>query len=347
MIDLSVDYGYSGQFDKAIALQRCVIQENPGISYSYGDLAGFYLAEDRPDEARAVLDQAAQAKVQDPNTQLAEYSLAFYRNDLDALDRMLAATAHQPGIEDVLLAQQAMTEDSRGRIAVGRAFSLRAAATAAAAHDTEIQANWLAAEAVRQAEMGDPAHARLLLAQAMSIPAANKGRNSLLWAAQAHALLADTKPAQAILDTLNREYPLDTLIQAYWLPILRARLALASGRKTEALRLTAQPNAYDLGIFSPGQCMDLTFLRGQALLANSQPAAAALQFRVVLAHKGLVLNCPTAALSQLGLARALAAAGDTIGSRSAYQDLFALWRNADPDLSLLQVARAEYRALAR
>jgi tetratricopeptide (TPR) repeat protein len=345
MVDLSVDYGYSGQFDKAIALQRRVIEENPGISYSYGDLAGFYLAEDRPDEARAVLDQAVQARVQDPNTQLAEYSLAFYRNELDGLDRMLAATAHQRGIEDVLLAQQAMTEDSFGRIAAGRSFALQAAAAAAAAHDDEIQANWLAAEAVRQAEMGAPREARLLLGQAMSIPAANKGRNALLWAAQAHALLGDTKPTQAIIDTLNRDYPVDTLIQSYWLPILRGRLALSTGKENDALRLTAQPNAYDLGIFSPGQCMDLTFLRGQTLLAGGQPAAAAQQFHAVLDHKGLVLNCPTAALSHLGLARSLAATGDVTASRSAYQDLFALWKNADPDLPLLRQAQAEYRSL--
>jgi tetratricopeptide (TPR) repeat protein len=347
MIDLSVDYGYSGQFDKAIALQRRVIQENPGISYSYGDLAGFYLAEERPDEARAVLDQALQAKVQDPNTKLAEYSLAFYRNDFDALHRMVAATAREPGIEDVLLAQQAMTEDSRGRIAAGRAYAVRAAAVAAAAHDMEIEANWLSGEAVRQAEMGNAAQARLLLGQAMAVPVANKGRSSLLWMAQAHALLGDTKPTQAMLDTLNREYPLDTLIQSYWLPILRARLALDSGQYGEALRLTDLPNAYDLGIFAPGQCMDLAYLRGQTLLAAGQPSAAAQEFRAVLTHRGLVLNCPTLALSRLGLARALAASGDAAGSRSAYQDLFVLWKDADAGLALLRQAQTEYRSLDR
>jgi tetratricopeptide (TPR) repeat protein len=345
MIDLSVDYGYYGQFDKAIELQRRVIQENPGISYSYGDLAGFYLAEDRPDEARAVLDQAAQSQIQDPNTQLAEYSLAFYRNDPATLDRMLVSTAHQPGIEDVLLAQQAMTEDSLGRIASGRSFARRAAAVAAAAHDSEIQANWLTSEAVRQAEMGDPSQARLLLSEAMAIPAAHTGRNALVWAAQAHAVLGESRPALALIDLLNRNYPLDTLIQQYWLPILRARIALGTGNTKETLRLTAGSNPYDLGIFSPGQCMDLAYLRGQALLADRQATEAAQQFQTVLAHRGLVLNCPTAALSQLGLARSLAVAGNATGSRAAYQDLFALWKNADPNLSPLRQAQAEYHAL--
>jgi hypothetical protein len=93
--------------------------------------------------------------------------------------------------------------------------------------------------------------------------------------------------------------------------------------------------------------MDLGYLRAQALLADSQAAAAADQFRSILSHRGLVLNCPTGALAQLGLARSLSRAGDTAGSRAAYQDLFSLWKNADPELPLLHLAQAEYRSLPR
>jgi hypothetical protein len=50
-------------------------------------------------------------------------------------------------------------------------------------------------------------------------------------------------------------------------------------------------------------------------------------------------------MSQLGLARALAMAGDTSGARSAYQDLFAVWKDADPELPLLKQAKAEYAKL--
>jgi hypothetical protein len=50
-------------------------------------------------------------------------------------------------------------------------------------------------------------------------------------------------------------------------------------------------------------------------------------------------------MSQLGLARALAMAGDAAGARSAYQDLFAVWKDADPELPLLKQAKAEYAKL--
>ena len=49
-----------------------------------------------------------------------------------------------------------------------------------------------------------------------------------------------------------------------------------------------------------------------------------------------------AALARLQLARALALAGDTVKARSAYNDLFTLWKSADLDIPVLKQARAEY-----
>jgi TolA-binding protein len=140
-------------------------------------------------------------------------------------------------------------------------------------------------------------------------------------------------------------HPLDTLIQSYWAPVIRARLAYSQGKYAQAVQTLAGTEAYDLGAFTTGQCMDAAYLLGEALLAEHQGSAAAAEFRNVLAHRGLVLNCPTGALSQLGLARSLARSGDIVGSRASYQDLFVLWKRADKDFSLLRQAENEYRAL--
>jgi len=43
--------------------------------------------------------------------------------------------------------------------------------------------------------------------------------------------------------------------------------------------------------------------------------------------------------------RAAAMAGDLATSRQAYQDFFAWWKNADPDLPVLVAAKAEYGKL--
>lgn len=344
-INLSVDYAFTGQYEKAIELERRVIQEIPGLSPAYGDLAGFYLAVDRPDEARAILDEARQLHVRDANTELGEYDLAYYRGDASAMNKLVADAAQQAGIEDMLLAQQAATEDRLGRLSSGREFATKAAAVATHAGNTEISADWLAGEAVRQAEMGAFTESRRLVAQALAIPKATRGKDVQQLVALASAETGDVSRAQTFIASLAKAHPLDTLIQSYWVPVVNARIALSQRRYAQAVRAVEGTGPYDLGVFIPGQCMDAALVRGQALLADRQGASAATEFRSVLAHRGLVLNCPTSALAQLGLARSLALSGDIAGSRTAYQDLFVLWKDADKDFSLLKQAETEYRAL--
>jgi hypothetical protein len=60
-----------------------------------------------------------------------------------------------------------------------------------------------------------------------------------------------------------------------------------------------------------------------------------------LDYRGVVFNEPIGALAHLGLARAYAMAGDTGKTRIAYQDFLTLWKDADPDIPILQQAKAE------
>jgi hypothetical protein len=74
-------------------------------------------------------------------------------------------------------------------------------------------------------------------------------------------------------------------------------------------------------------------------------AAAVAEFQKLIHHPGIVLNFPTGALAHLQLARAYAMQNDLTKARVAYQEFFQLWRNADPDLSILKKAQAEYATL--
>ena len=56
-------------------------------------------------------------------------------------------------------------------------------------------------------------------------------------------------------------------------------------------------------------------------------------------------NEPIAALAHLGIARAHALQGETAKARIAYQDFFALWRDADQDIPVLIAAKSEYSKL--
>jgi eukaryotic-like serine/threonine-protein kinase len=48
------------------------------------------------------------------------------------------------------------------------------------------------------------------------------------------------------------------------------------------------------------------------------------------------------ALGKLGSARAYWLVGDSVKAKAAYDDFFALWKDADPDIPILKQAKAEY-----
>ncbi len=77
----------------------------------------------------------------------------------------------------------------------------------------------------------------------------------------------------------------------------------------------------------------------------SNGSAAATEFQRIIDHRGIVLNFPLGALAHLQLGRAYVMSGDTAKARTAYQDFFALWKDADPDIPILKEAKADYAKL--
>ena len=133
-----------------------------------------------------------------------------------------------------------------------------------------------------------------------------------------------------------------TLIQSYWLPTIRAEIELYGGKGKPAIELLHSTAPYELGEPPPITCLYPVYVRGAAHLRALQGEAAAGEFRKILQHRGIAQNCPLGALAHLGLARAYALSGDTAKAHTAYQDFFALWKDADPDIPILKDAKAEY-----
>jgi hypothetical protein len=87
------------------------------------------------------------------------------------------------------------------------------------------------------------------------------------------------------------------------------------------------------------------YVRGEAYLLLDKGNEAGAEFQKFLDHRGLVANCPLASLAHLGLGRAFALQGDTVKAKAAYQDFLTLWKDADADIPILIVAKAEYTKL--
>jgi len=282
-----------------------------------------------------------------PDLHILPYLIAFLQNDAAGMEQQTAWAAGKPGIEDILLANEADTAAYSGQLAKARELSRRAVASSERAEQKETAASYEAEASLREALFGNEsaAHERAKAALGLS-----KGRDVQYGAALALAFAGDDARAHALADDLGKRFSEDTLVQSNYLPTLRAQLALNRNHASGAIEALQAASPYELG--APAATAYFNFLslhpvcvRGKAYLAAHQGSEAAAEFQKVLDHRGVVLNSPIGALAHLQIGRAYAMQGDTAKAKAAYQDFLTLWKDADPDIPILIAAKAEYAKL--
>ena len=241
-----------------------------------------------------------------------------------------------------MLSAQSDTEAYLGRLGNARDFSRRAVESAKQADAKETAAIWEVNAALRAATFGNAAQARQDAAAALDL---SSGPEVRLMAALALAQAGASEQSRKLADRLSQESPLDTMMQGYWLPTVGAAPELDRGNAQHGRELLQPVQAYELAEpppFTSVGTMYPVYVRGQAYFKAGQGPQAAAEFQKILDHRGIVINFPLGALAHLGLARAYAVSGDTAKAKTAFQDFFALWKNADPDIPILKEAKAEY-----
>jgi hypothetical protein len=131
------------------------------------------------------------------------------------------------------------------------------------------------------------------------------------------------------------------LVQRYWLPAIRAAIALQRKDPSRAVELLQVTDTIELGDFR----LIVVHLRGEAYLMLHEGSHAEAEFQKFIDHRTLVANAEWGALARLGLARTYAMQGDKAKARVTYQDFLTLWKDADPDLPILKQAQTEYSKL--
>jgi predicted Zn-dependent protease len=163
------------------------------------------------------------------------------------------------------------------------------------------------------------------------------------------ARAGDTAGAEKLAVELDKAFPLDTLIQRYWLPTIGAAVCLERKDPNRAIELLQSASTIELGSVTAGLTIFLcpVYVRGEAYLMLHDGSRAATEFQKFIDHRGVVMNFPWGALARLGLARAFALQNNTAKARKAYQDFSALWKDADPDIPILREAKTEYTKLVK
>jgi serine/threonine protein kinase len=331
-----------GQIDKALPKDQEGTRLQGDIA-SYVDLAGVYLLLNRLEEAKSTIDEALAHKLDGGGLRGEIYLLAFLQGDAAKMEQQLAWAAGKPGDEDILLAEQSDTEAYYGRMSRARDFSRRAMDSAIHADSKETAALYQVDAALREAELGNAALAKQGVAAALTL---FPGRDVKTGAALALARIGDVARAKALAEELEKSYPTNTLLKLYWLPTIHAAIEISQGNSSQAVVDLEAAAPYELGLAGSSiSYLWPAYVRGQAYLSAHNGTAAAAEFQKLLDHRGIVSNFVTGTLAHLQIGRAYAMAGDTAKAKAAYQDFFALWKDADPDIPILKQAKAEYAKL--
>ena len=345
-LDLGVIDQSLGQTDQSIKDALEAKRVSPDQSLSYGNLVGEYFLANRIDEAKVAYKEATAGNSENSTLHSNMYAVAFIEGDKAEMGRQVAWAIGKPGAEDQLLSISSDTEAYYGRMGKARELSRRAVDSAKRNDQKETAALWQMNAALREAEVGNVADARRLASDAIALALEH---DSQILGALTFARAGDATQAAKMADELAKRYPEDTLVNSYWLTSIRASVEISRNNPGKAVEVLQAVGPYEFGAPTPAPnvqaMMYPTYVRAQAYLAMKKAKEAATEYQKIIDHRTLVANFITGPLAHLGLGRAYALSGDDAQAKTAYQDFFALWKDADPDIPILKQAKAEYGKL--
>ncbi len=326
-------YNQLGQFENALDKSRKAVELEPDSISGYVNLAIAYAGLNRIDEAKATAVTALKRAPNNGGLHAILAGAAWVQNDAATVERELNAT-ETSGPEGLLMAlgMRASLAVAHGQY---RQMRLLTQKIQEAANQNQLQEAVAGADAQRALWEALAGFRPLAQQTANRILRGTPPTNVALNAALTLALVRDDERALKIADEQSLERPFDTLVQFVMIPSIKAVLSLNHAQPAKAIDLLDGAMVYGRSNLA------VLHARGTAYLQARQGTQAAQEFQRML-QAGSV-NCdPLTSFAKLGLARAYAMQGDKAASRLAYQDFLALWKDADPDVPLLQQARNEY-----
>ena len=326
---LSQSYINLGEFEEGLKQGQTANQLQPNAEPPYRRLLDAYLCLGRLDEARKVAERVRMQGIDGARIHQRFLEMAYVEGDQVAVSREIQWYAGKP-VEYLSLGLQAAHLNVLGRRRESSELYKRAAATALRQGLRNVAADFEEADARADALSGNCETVRRL------------GRPAL-----ALALCGDAAKAEKLAAETSQLFPNGTLWNTVQLPGIRAAIELHRGQPARAVELLASASPYERAY------PEAVYLRGLAYLRLRKGVEAAAEFQKIVNHKGAswasTWQYPNWGLhysiAYLGLAHAYELAGDTVKARKAYQDFFALWKDADQDIPILKQAQAEYARL--
>jgi serine/threonine protein kinase/tetratricopeptide (TPR) repeat protein len=337
----ALTYITTGQHDKAVELASQSLRLDPKSGFAYQNLGAAYLALNRLDEAKSICEQAIAQNASGPVIRIILADIAYIRGDWTAYNQQIDLAKGTPD-EAFLLFWKARGLDGLGKVKAAHVAWQDVRAKLLSAGNKDFAASTLTIEAGDNAIFGNVADAKQSASQGLSLADDYATRSN---AALAFASSGDVAKSASLLAALNREFPDNQFVRLIVTPEVEAAQFLQKNQPADAITALEAARPYELGSGPAATGFTPNHLRGLAYLKLRDGSKAALEFQRILDHQGVRADDPIYVVARLNLARAYALQGDKAKAKTAYQDFFAKWKDADPDMPTLKTAKSEYEQL--
>jgi eukaryotic-like serine/threonine-protein kinase len=333
-VNLCNQYTQLGEYAPAIDAGRKALKMQPDRGITYSVLARALMRANRFDEARSVGEQAKQRGKDSAGLHGTLFDIAFYEHDGAALaGETKWAAAHNEGwYAWFFVYSQAAAAAAGGKYQEAVSLFRTAYETAEGQKALESADGVLLDQAEVETEFG--LHAAAL----ETLGRVGNRDTDMPDLAILYAELGDTTVAQRYLAKYGKQTS-GTEMMYRSLPRVRAAVALEQGKPLDAVAALEPSRPYELGGYA------ILARRAAAYLKAGDGKSAAVEYRKILANPGIDPVEELYPLAHLGLARADALLGDTVGSRGEYAAFLGAFKDADLTLPVVKDALAEMAGL--
>jgi eukaryotic-like serine/threonine-protein kinase len=325
-----------GQYEPAVEPFRESIRLDPGFVPPYGNLGATFMALDRYDDAKAVLQQAFDQRLDFAGARRIFYLLAFVQGDAETMTRHLEASIGMRAT-NAAFGWRGHTQAFGGHMRNAHDQFRQGVQASLQRNFREVAGQLGSEDAEAHAIVGqcDPVNEEVTEALGLS-------RDNLTIERASRALALCGRDTTALLRELAERFPDATLTAQMARPVTEAIVAVEQRNPKRALELLEAAGRFD---HAPGTEFFTSYTRGRAYLQLKDGQAAAAEFQRILDHRGEVPASSLYPLAHLGRARAAMLTNDSSVARKEYVTFMALWSGAEATLRDLVAARQEYARL--
>ena len=334
----ALTYSMLGQHEKALDLASQAMRLDSKDAFAYQNLGSAYLALNRFDEAKSIAEQAVAQKLDGNGVHTILADVAYIRGDWTAYNHQMEwgrGTQDEP----FMLFWKAAGLAAKGKVNASHQAWQQTQSALTNVGLKDFAALLLTLEALDDAQLGYTAYARQKASRALKLSSNREVRG---YTAEAFAFAGDIGKSASLFADATRIFPDYQFFSQVLAPMVMAEEYLQQNQPDKAIAALESTRRYELGTGPRSGGFMPNHLRGTAYLKLRDGVKAAAEFQRILDHQGVAAWDLAYPLARLNLGRAFALQGENAKARTAYQDFFAAWKDADPDMPLLKTAKQEY-----